>query len=117
MHLTNYSVNKFNKQAFIQNDKASDQAFGSKWSISSLRKVLREMEIDDQEVFRKIEDIIIKTIISAEPILNNAFEMYVPFRNNCFELLGFDVLVDQFLNPWLLEVNLSPSLACDSQLD
>ena len=52
------------------------------------------MEIDDSELFRKIEDIIIKTIISAEPILNNAFEMYVPFRNNCFELLGFDILVD-----------------------
>ncbi|CDW78896.1 tubulin-tyrosine ligase family protein [Stylonychia lemnae] len=117
MHLTNYSVNKFNKNAFVQNDKSTDQAFGSKWSISSLRKVLKELDIDDTEVFRKIEDIIIKTIISAEPILNNAFEMYVPYRNNCFELLGFDILIDSMLNPWLLEVNLSPSLACDSSLD
>lgn len=58
-----------------------------------------------------------KTIISAEPILNNAFEMFVPYRNNCFELLGFDILVDTALNPWLLEVNLSPSLSCDSELD
>ena len=43
--------------------------------------------------------------------------MFVPYRNNCFELLGFDILVDSNLNPWLLEVNLSPSLACDSLLD
>ncbi len=56
-------------------------------------------------------------MISAEPILNNAYEMFVPHRNNCFELLGFDILVDSNLNPWLLEVNLSPSLACDSALD
>ena len=56
-------------------------------------------------------------MISAEPILNNSFEMFVPHRNNCFELLGFDILVDSNLNPWLLEVNLSPSLACDSALD
>ncbi len=56
-------------------------------------------------------------MISAEPILNNAFEMFVTHRNNCFELLGFDILVDSNLNPWLLEVNLSPSLACDSALD
>lgn len=47
----------------------------------------------------------------------NACEQYVPFRNNCFELLGFDILIDNQLNPWLLEVNLSPSLACESPLD
>ena len=46
-------------------------------------------------------------MISAEPILNNAFEMFVPHRNNCFELLGFDILIDSHLDPWLLEVNLS----------
>lgn len=39
------------------------------------------------------------------------------FKNNCFEILGFDVLIDTDLRPWLLEVNLSPSLATDSPLD
>lgn len=119
MHLTNYSINKLNKRAFKQNNDASnlDGNIGSKWSLAGLRKELCNLGIDDLALFRKIEDIIIKTIISAEPILNNSFEMFVPYRNNCFELLGFDILVDSHLNPWLLEVNLSPSLACDSLLD
>jgi hypothetical protein len=78
---------------------------------------LQKLGIDDSAIFKKIEDIVIKTIISAEPILNNAFEMFVPYRNNCFELLGFDILIDSLLNPWLLEVNLSPSLSCDLALD
>lgn len=39
------------------------------------------------------------------------------YKNNCFELYGFDILIDSDLRPWILEANLSPSLATDSPLD
>jgi hypothetical protein len=35
----------------------------------------------------------------------------------CFEILGFDILIDSKHKPWLLEVNHAPSFACESEVD
>jgi tubulin polyglutamylase TTLL6/13 len=38
-------------------------------------------------------------------------------KSRCFEILGFDVLIDENLHPWLIEVNCMPSFTCDSPFD
>ncbi len=115
-HLTNYSVNKKNAN-FLQNSDAAEDNYGSKWSLSGLWKYCKGNGIDANKIKRDMEDVIIKTIISAEHQMSKAFEMYVPYQKNCFECLGFDIMLDENYKPWLIEVNLSPSLGCEFPLD
>ena len=35
----------------------------------------------------------------------------------CFQVLGFDIMIDKKFRPWLIEVNQSPSFGTDSSLD
>lgn len=113
-HLTNYSINKHSERFKVCED-SSEVGKGSKCLITHLKPHLNEANYEF--VFDRIEDIVIKTIISAENNIFKAVQNSVRYRDTCFEILGFDILLDSYLNPWLLEVNTSPSFATDSRLD
>ncbi|XP_029808780.1 tubulin polyglutamylase TTLL13-like isoform X3 [Suricata suricatta] len=116
MHLTNYAINKHNEN-FVR-----DNAAGSKRKLSTLNAWLREHGYNLQELWGDIEDVIVKTIISAHSVLRHNYRTCFPQYLSggtcaCFEILGFDILLDHKLKPWLLEVNHSPSFTTDARLD
>uniref|UniRef100_A0A8D0L4L5 Tubulin tyrosine ligase like 6 n=1 Tax=Sphenodon punctatus TaxID=8508 RepID=A0A8D0L4L5_SPHPU len=114
MHLTNYSINKHSAN-FVR-----DENCGSKRKLSTLNKYMQKYDLDTKQMWMDIEDVIIKTLISAHPIIKHNYHTCFPNHtvgSACFEILGFDILLDRKLKPWLLEVNHSPSFTTDSWLD
>nr|XP_018905495.1 PREDICTED: tubulin polyglutamylase TTLL5-like isoform X2 [Bemisia tabaci] len=116
MHLCNSSINKHHSD-YIRTDDPDAEDVGSKWTLSALLRLLRSSNVDTESLMLQIEDIVIKSILATAHPIVAACKLFVPHSNCCFELYGFDILVDSDLKPWLLEVNLSPSLGCDSPLD
>jgi hypothetical protein len=115
IHLTNYSINKTSTK-FEQNDSVTDE-FGEKWTLHTLKKYFEKNKLDFSVVWLKIKDIIVKIILSVTDIAIPLIKTFKLSSGNLFELYGVDILLDETLNPWLMEVNLNPSLNCDSQLD
>ncbi|GBP42687.1 Tubulin polyglutamylase TTLL4 [Eumeta japonica] len=116
MHLTNYSINRLSKNYTPNEDFAACE--GHKWTLQTLFHYLKtEKAINTDKLWDVLKDLVIKTIISGEPSMSHLTQSNVTSRYNCYELFGIDVLLDENLKPWLLEVNISPSLHSASPLD
>lgn len=114
MHLTNYSINK-NSRMY-----STDDEVGTKRKISTLNRILANEGYDVAGLWANIDDVIIKTILSALPMLKHNYNACFPSHDMvqaCFEILGMDILIDSRLKPHVLEVNHSPSFHTSEQVD
>jgi hypothetical protein len=116
VHLTNYSVQKVGltpgaavaAPAPLAGLSAA-AAGGSKCSLAHLWGVLRARRVDVGALWARIGDVVRRSLYAVHDV--------VPFQPNAFELLGYDIMVDAALKPWLIEVNSSPSLETDHPVD
>jgi tubulin polyglutamylase TTLL6/13 len=120
MHLTNYAINK-DSDNFVKSTGDDDNG-ANKRSMSSVFATMEKMEpeFSAADMMRQIEEICVKACISVQPALAHAYRttQAEDMENSlCFQILGLDIMIDQKLKPWLIEVNHLSSFGTDSPLD
>ena len=111
IHLTNYSVQKYNKNF-------SKTEIGNEISFNDFQKELNEKSQKEgknlidfrKNIFPEIIKIIARSANSIKGKIN------LSNRNNCFELFGYDFILDINYRPFLLEINTNPGYEESSPL-
>merc|ERR1739848_284109 len=85
-----------------------DESSASKWSFVQLKSYFEEKDLDYDALFRRINDLCIKTLIAVEPAICGEWSRALEDEEavwgargpagahpaSCFEIYGFDVLID-----------------------
>ena len=102
IHLTNTVLNIKNKN-FTHGNNMTDER-GNIWSFKAFKNYLIKRGYNYDKLFERMKDIIIKSILSTEFIFTKqSRENY--FGKRISTAIGLDILVDENLTPWLLEMN------------
>jgi len=102
VHLTNNCLQQFGDKygAFEDGNTVEFPVFKQ-----YLKETFPNVNIDfDTHIIQRIRDLMIDSFLSVKNELNPSK------RKNCFELLGFDFLIDEDFRVWLIEVNTNPYL-------
>lgn len=102
-HLTNVALQK--------HEDEYNPNHGGKWSFENLIfhvESTRGAEVAGN-LIDDIDFVIVQSLRAVQNVMNN--------DRHCFELYGYDLLVDEDLRPHLIEVNASPSLTSTTRND
>jgi len=103
IHLTNVAIQKHGEDYNTKH--------GNKWNLNNLRTWLEGNFGHErtQECLRRIRGIEVHSLLAVQQNIIN--------DKHCFELYGYDIIIDSDLKPWLIEVNSSPSLSATTKSD
>ncbi|KAH7468528.1 hypothetical protein KRP22_012011 [Phytophthora ramorum] len=103
MHLTNVAVQK--------NNEDYNSNHGGKWSVANLCLYVEATRGRGagEKLLRDIHAVMLHALRAVQNVIIN--------DPHSFECYGYDIIVDDNLKPWLVEVNASPSLSTTTRED
>jgi tubulin polyglutamylase TTLL5 len=110
VHLTNSSIQRERPQGEgSRSGVVNADEGGSKCSLSALAARLAAAGVPWAGLWASVREVVLRSLAAVQDA--------IPHQRNSFELFGYDILIDEQLKCWLIEVNASPSLARHNPLD
>ena len=108
IHLTNYSLQKYNENfsKYETGNEISFKIFQQYLNTLGEGKVFNFREL----IFPKFKNIIELTTKSSKNLINQKNKKY------CFEIFGYDFMMDEDKNIFLIEINTNPGLEISSEI-
>ena len=80
-------------------------------TLKALFKSLKKEGIDTDRMWSSIIGVVLRSLfcLSSHPTIKP--------EPNAFEIYGYDIMFDADYRAWLVEVNASPAVSCDSEAD
>lgn len=142
MHLTNLSLNKHNKNSVHPGLSGPDLSAASGYgnlarSYDYFIEYLESIGADATQVFNDMDEVIAKVLIASYDDLKKNYERefgeistdlsaektgdssHQPKTNQAdraFQILGFDIMMDENLKSWFIEVNHNPDFPDDPKM-
>lgn len=133
MHLTNLSLNKYNKNSIHPGLSGPDLSAASGYgnlarSYDYFIEYLESIGADPAQVLNDMDEVIAKVLIASYDDLKKNYEHAfgeIPNRNGtekinqadkAFQCLGFDIMMDENLKSWFIEVNHNPDFPDDPKM-
>ena len=105
IHITNYSLQKYNK-LFSKFEKGNEISFQTFQNFINENNNINFRE----EIFPKIIEIVKHSVLSVRNKIN------INNLNYCFEIFGYDFMLDEDKNVYLIEINTNPGLEISSDI-
>ena len=115
VHLTNTGVNKKSKEYVYAQDFNSENA--NKLSLHTYQKYISKEKANYDLIWKKIKDIAIKTVIAGHKNLVEKLDEFYLNDQSFFNLYGYDIIIDDKYEPYLLEVNRRPDMYIFDKMD
>ena len=104
IHITNYSFQK-------KSSSFAKYEYGNEISYDSFKQFLEEEGFPSDKFNKVIEDMKFLIKISFKSVSQ---KIYKTSEVLCFELFGYDFIIDNEFKPWILEINNNPGLGISS---